>query len=290
MPGQVDFLLMSKLAEPPQHYRLIEKAITYLLAHHQQQPGLSALAAHVGLSDFYFQRLFVEWVGISPKRFLQFLTREHMKALLDQGSSTLEATYQAGLSGSGRSHELFVNTASITPAQYKHMGRELHLSFAFHDSPFGEYLLAVSKLGVCHLSFIQKERQSTEAEFRQDWALASIVENPRATQPYHEQLFGDSIAKDIKLLLRGTPFQLQVWQALLQIPFACLTHYEGLAERLDKPGASRATASALAKNRIAYLIPCHRVIRKIGDSGEFRWGKARKRLILAYEGAIREGP
>jgi AraC family transcriptional regulator of adaptative response/methylated-DNA-[protein]-cysteine methyltransferase len=286
--GQVTFLLMSKLVQTLHHYQQIEKAITYLLTHHQQRLGLSALAAHLGISEYYFQRLFIEWAGISPKHFLKFLTREHMKFLLDQGYSNLDTTSQTGLTCIGRSYEIFINTAAITPAQYMQMGSDLHLSFAFHDSPFGEYLLAVCSMGICHLSFVQSERRSTEAEFRQDWALASIVENLHETHPYHERLFGDYLDKNLTLLLRGTPFQIQVWQALLKIPFAHMTHYEGLAKKLDKPQASRAVASAVAKNRIAYLIPCHRVIRKIGDSGEFRWGKARKSLILAYESAIRE--
>lgn len=268
------------------HYQLIEKAIDYLHAHHHEQPRLATVAAHVGLSEYHFQRLFVDWVGISPKRFLQFLTREYMKTLLDQGLSTLDAGYQAGLSGGGRSHELFITTEAMTPAQYRDLGRHLELSYAFHVSPFGEYLLAVSSRGICQLSFVELSQTRTEEEFRQEWALASITQDAEKTLSYHQQLFGQGGEKHIPLLLRGTPFQIQVWQALLRIPFARLTHYEGLASTLDNPLATRAAASAVAKNKIAYLIPCHRVIRKIGESGDYRWGKSRKRLLLAYESAV----
>ena len=268
-----------------QHYMLVEKAIAYLLEHHTEQPELSDIAAHVGLSEFYFQRLFVEWAGISPKRFLQFLTREYMKNLLDEGYSTLDAAYQAGLSGGGRCHELFVNSESITPAQYKNLGKDLKLSFGFHTSPFGDYLLACSDRGICQLNFVETSLAQTEYYFREDWPLASIERNQQVTEVFHQKLFSSAARQEIKLLLRGTPFQIQVWQALLKIPFGAVANYEQLAASMGKTSATRAAASAIAKNKIAYLIPCHRVIRKIGDSGEFRWGKHRKKLLLACEGA-----
>tara|TARA_R110000772_G_scaffold183368_3_gene294518 strand:+ start:3055 stop:3897 length:843 start_codon:yes stop_codon:yes gene_type:complete len=277
---------MPTLSNHNQHYLLVEKAISYLLDHHTEQPELSEIAAYVGLSEFYFQRLFVEWAGISPKRFLQFLTREYMKNLLDQGYSVLEATYQAGLSGGGRSHELFVKSEAITPAQYRNIGKDLRLTYGFHPSPFGEYLLACSDKGICHLSFVGDSAAQTEQAFREEWALASIERNQSVSESFHQQLFGSSSKQQISLLLRGTPFQIQVWQALLQIPFACVSNYEQIAAAMGKHSATRATASAIAKNKIAYLIPCHRVIRKIGESGEFRWGKHRKKLLLAYEGAV----
>ena len=268
-----------------QHYMLVEKAIAYLLEHHTEQPELSDIAAHVGLSEFYFQRLFVEWAGISPKRFLQFLTREYMKNLLDEGYSTLDAAYQAGLSGGGRCHELFVNRESITPAHSKTLGKDLKLSFGFHTSTFGDYLLACSDRGICQLNFVETSLAQTEYYFREDWALASIERNQQVTEVFHQKLFSSAARQEIKLLLRGTPFQIQVWQALLKIPFGAVANYEQLAASMGKTSATRAAASAIAKNKIAYLIPCHRVIRKIGDSGEFRWGKHRKKLLLACEGA-----
>lgn len=277
---------MTTKVKQDQHYLLVEGAINYILEHHTEQPELSDVAAHVGLSDFYFQRLFVDWVGISPKRFLQFLTREHMKTLLDQGHSTLHAAYQAGLSGAGRSHELFINTEAITPAQYTKLGKGLSINYGIHLSPFGHYLLAVTDKGVCHISFIEHSEEETEAAFKDEWNLAHIQRNDKLTAETHRQLFIANSSQEIKLLLRGTKFQIQIWQALLNIPFGTVSNYEKLASSINKASATRAAASAIAKNKIAYLIPCHRVIRKIGESGEFRWGKNRKKILLAYESSI----
>ena len=277
---------MAKKETQDQHYLLIEGAINYLLEHHTEQPELAEIAAHVGLSEFYFQRLFVDWVGISPKRFLQFLTREHMKTLLDRGYSTMNAAYQVGLSGSGRSHELFVNTESITPAQYKKLGKGLSIEYGFHSSPFGDYLLAITEKNICHISFVEHSEQETEATFKAEWFLAKVNRNENITAESHQQLFSSNSPQKIKLLLRGTQFQIQIWQALLNIPFGAVSNYEKLAATIGKSAATRAAASAIAKNKIAYLIPCHRVIRKIGESGEFRWGKNRKKILLAYESAV----
>ena len=269
-----------------QHYQLIEKSINYLLAHYAEQPDLTEIAKHAGLSDFYFQRLFVEWAGISPKRFLQFLTREHMKVLLDKGYSTMDAAYQAGLSGSGRSHELFINTEAITPAQYKKLGKDLTIYYGFHLSPFGEYLLAITDRGICHISFVEFSKADTEFAFKQEWLLANLQRSQDRTISTHRQIFSADSAQKVKLLLRGTTFQIQIWQGLLSIPFGAVSNYEKLATTIGNSSATRAAASAIAKNKIAYLIPCHRVIRKIGESGEFRWGKSRKKILLAYESAL----
>lgn len=277
---------MLKDESKEQHYQLIEKAINYLLENYAEQPNLSKIAKHAGLSEFYFQRLFVEWAGISPKRFLQFLTREHMKVLLDKGYPTLDAAYQVGLSGGGRSHELFVNTEAITPAQYKKLGTNLEIYYGFHLSPFGEYLLALTDRGICHISFVEHSKEQTEAAFKQEWLLANIQHKQDRTIDIHRQIFSSDSTAEIKLLLRGTQFQIQIWQALLSIPFGAVSNYEKLAATIGNSSATRAAASAIANNKIAYLIPCHRVIRKIGESGEFRWGKNRKKIILAYESAV----
>ncbi len=268
------------------NYRLIERAIDYLLKNHQSQPSLSDAANSVGLSEYYFQRLFVEWVGISPKRFSQFLSREYMKTLLDHGYTTLDASYQAGLSGGGRSHELFINTNAITPAEYKNFGKGLEIYYSFYDSPFGEYILAVTDRGICYLSFVKESKAEAEKELYDEWGLASLKQDISKTISFHKQLFSSSGNQRISLLMRGTQFQLQVWQALLKIPFGSVTNYDKVARAIGNQAASRASASAIAKNKIAYLIPCHRVIKKIGDSGEFRWGKTRKKVLLAYEAAL----
>lgn len=272
--------------DPAQHYRLIERAILYLADRHTTQPSLADVAAHVGLSEFYLQRLFSEWVGISPKRFLQFLSKEYIKKLLDEDQNTLDASFQAGLSSSSRLHELFISTEAISPAEYKSLGKNLAIYYGFHFSPFGEYLLGLTEKGICHLSFIQNNKKEIEAQFKTEWAMARIEYKPKQTESIHRQLF-TTAKNEIKLLLKGTNFQIQVWQALLKIPFASVTHYQGLAKNIGKAKASRATASAIAKNRIGYLIPCHRVVRKIGETGEYRWGRNRKKIMLAYEGLVK---
>lgn len=277
---------MLKNHSTEQHYHLVEKSINYLLENYSEQPDLRELAQHAGLSEFYFQRLFVDWVGISPKRFLQFLTREHMKVLLDRGYSTMDAAYQVGLSGSGRSHELFVKSEAITPSQYKKLGKNLEIYYGFHSSPFGEYLLAITHKGICHISFIEHSKEDTEACFKEEWLLANLRHSHERTIDSHKQLFSSDSSQAITLLLRGTPFQIQIWQALLSIPFGAVSNYEKIATAIGRRSATRATASAIAKNKIAYLIPCHRVIRKVGESGDFRWGKSRKKILLAYESAL----
>ncbi|MDC0598698.1 methylated-DNA--[protein]-cysteine S-methyltransferase [Gammaproteobacteria bacterium] len=271
-----------------QHYQRIEMAILYLAENHTRQPSLAELAKHVGLSESHFQRTFTQWVGISPKRFLQFLSKEYIKTLLDEQHSCLDAGYQAGLSSGSRIHELFISTEAITPAQYKAMGKNLTIYYGFHHSPFGEYLLAVTNKGICHLNFVHHNKSDLEKEFKAEWALATIEQNTEQTQAVHQQLFSNSATDDnsVKLFLKGTNFQIQVWQALLQIPFGAVSHYQGLARLIDKPTASRAAASAIARNKIGYLIPCHRVVRKVGESGEYRWGSKRKKIMLAYEAAM----
>jgi AraC family transcriptional regulator, regulatory protein of adaptative response / methylated-DNA-[protein]-cysteine methyltransferase len=271
-----------------QQYQLVEKAIHYLAERHTSQPTLAEVAEHVGLSEFYFQRLFSEWAGISPKRFLQYLNKEYIKSLLAKGHSSLNAGYQAGLSGPGRMHELFINTEAISPAEYKSMGKNLTIDYGFHSSPFGEYLLATTNKGICHLNFLQNDKAEIEKQFKAEWSLAAIQRDQEKTLTTHLKLFTQPKDSEcsISLLLKGTNFQIQVWQALLQIPLGSVCHYQHLASDINKPKAARATASSIARNKIGYLIPCHRVVRKVGESGEYRWGKERKKLMLAYEASV----
>jgi AraC family transcriptional regulator, regulatory protein of adaptative response / methylated-DNA-[protein]-cysteine methyltransferase len=271
-----------------QQYLLVEKAIHYLSESHVKQPSLKEVAEHVGLSEFYFQRLFTQWAGISPKRFLQYLSKEYIKALLDSGQSNLDAGYQAGFSSSSQIHELFISTEGISPTQYKSFGKKLVIHYGFHHSPFGEYLLAITERGICQLNFLQNDKGQIEQEFKNEWALAEINYDQAITLKTHQQLFYQKTPGDIKLLLKGTNFQIQVWQALLNIPFGSVAHYEDMAKAISKPKASRATASAIAKNKIGYLIPCHRVIRKIAETGQYRWGPNRKKIMLALESSLKE--
>ena len=269
-----------------QHYLLIEAVINYLLDHQTQQPELTEIAAHFSLSEFSFKRIFVDWVGISPTRFLQFLTPKYLKAQLNIGYSNINAAYQLGLSGNGSCHKLFVNIKAITPTQYKRLSKGLYIDYGFHSSPFGDYLLAVTEKRICHISFVEHSKEETEATFKTEWHLTKVGRNEKKTNETHQKIFSSNSTQELKLLLRGTQFQVQIWQALLNIPFGAVSNYENLAAATGKISATRPAASAIAKNKIAYLIPCHRVIRKNGESGEFRWGKNKKKILLAYESAV----
>jgi AraC family transcriptional regulator, regulatory protein of adaptative response / methylated-DNA-[protein]-cysteine methyltransferase len=272
-----------------QDYSRIEKAIVFLEENYHRQPELREIAQNVNLSEFHFQRLFRRWAGISPKRFIQFLTLEHAKKLLESAHSLLDATYDAGLSSPGRLHDLFVNMEAMTPGEFKAKGAGLRISYGFHPNPFGECLLAVTDRGICGLGFVDAGgRTRILRDYRARWPEAHWEENARATQPYINRIFGGEKrngSQPITLLLRGTNFQIKVWEALLRIPMGSVVPYEDLAVEVCSARAARAVGSAVGRNPIAFLIPCHRVIRKAGGIGGYHWGTARKRAILAWEAA-----
>lgn len=269
-------------------YQAMETALYTLAEQHERPPSLKELAESCDISEFHFQKLFTRWVGISPKRFSQYLSKEYIKSLLNAGMKPLDACYQAGLSGPGRMHELFINTEAMSPAQYKNLGKGLTIRYGLHDSPFGKYLIAVTGKGICQMNFISDNQQQVLEELHDNWSLASLTQDNASSQPFHDRIFGTASGHNdpLTLILKGTNFQIQVWQALLKIPFGNITSYEDIAALSGKPAATRACASAIARNNIAWLVPCHRVVRKIGESGQYRWGANRKKLILAYEGAI----
>lgn len=273
-------------------YKRMEQAILYLEENYHRQPNLKEIAGSVHLSEFHFQRLFTRWAGVSPKKFMQFLTLDHAKKLLEESKSVLDATYEAGLSSPGRLHDLFVNIEAVTPGEFKQKGAGLKISYGIHPSPFGECLLAVTERGICGLSFIEKENPKTAIRYLQSkWPEAKLVEKPAATKPYVEKIFkspSGNGAPKLNLFLQGTNFQIKVWEALLKIPAGCVASYEEIAARIGKPTASRAVGSAVANNSIAYLIPCHRVIQKIGAFGNYRWGAPRKKAMLIWESAKRD--
>ncbi len=270
-------------------YARIERAILYLDAHAQEQPRLAEVAAHVGLSPYHFQRLFTRWAGISPKRFLQFQTLEHAKQLLAERRSMLDATYDAGLSSGGRLHDLFVTLTAMTPGEFKQGGAGLTVQYGVHPSPFGDYLLAVCERGICALRFLTGTSSAeVVSELRAEWPRAALVEAPEATRPFGERIFPSRKPRTIQplsLFVQGTNFQLKVWEALLRIPSGTVATYEDIAQALQMPRAARAVGSAVGDNPIALLIPCHRVIRKTGAFGDYRWGLARKRAMLTWESA-----
>jgi AraC family transcriptional regulator of adaptative response/methylated-DNA-[protein]-cysteine methyltransferase len=267
-------------------YQRIEQAIRYLEANFQRQPELAEVAASVHLSEYHFQRLFTHWVGISPKRYLQYLTKESAKNWLKASASLLEAAYASGLSGPGRLHDLFVTCEAVTPGEFKHKGEGLQIAYGIHPSPFGECLLAVTGRGICSLMFVEgSDRDAALEAFRHDWQKAELSEDPARTLPLLEQVFSTSSQASLPLHLLGTNFQMKVWEALLRIPPGALTTYTAVAQSIGRPTAARAVSNAVAHNPIAYIIPCHRVIRESGEMGGYRYGIPRKRAMLAWETA-----
>jgi AraC family transcriptional regulator, regulatory protein of adaptative response / methylated-DNA-[protein]-cysteine methyltransferase len=270
-------------------YARIEQAICYLDEHAKDQPSLKDVADYLGLSEYHFQRLFSRWAGISPKRFLQYVTKEHAKQLLDQSGSVLTATYEAGLSSTGRLHDLFVVCEAMTPGEYKQGGAGLTITYGYHPGLFGECQIAATQRGVCSLQFIEAgNRQSALDVLQARWPNAAFQEDAQSTWPMMRQvfaLFEGTPVTPLHLHLQGTNFQIKVWEALLSIPAGSAVTYEDIASAVQKPKAMRAVGQAVAHNPVAVLIPCHRVLRKIGDFGGYRWGVPRKKALLAWEAA-----
>ncbi len=275
-------------------YRLVEQAIEYLEHNAERQPELGDIASAVGLSEYHFQRVFTRWAGISPKRFLQFVTREHAKGLLNASDNLLDTTYQVGLSSLGRLHDLFVTTEAVTPGQYKTRGAGLTIRYGLHPTPFGECLIGVTERGICHLGFVHDDEGDAIDNLVSDWQQARMIEDHRATAPLVEPIFELSrrAQRPLNLYLRGTNFQIKVWEALLRIPVGSVATYGRIARDIGQPTAMRAVGSAVGHNPVAVLIPCHRVIRTLGEFGNYRYGAARKKALLAQEFAqtAGEGP
>jgi AraC family transcriptional regulator of adaptative response/methylated-DNA-[protein]-cysteine methyltransferase len=277
-------------------YHRIEQAIRYLDSSAPAQPSLDDVARHVGLSPYHFQRLFTRWAGISPKRFSQVLTLEYAKELLRRSRNLLDATYDAGLSSGGRLYDMFVTLEGVTPGEYRANGAGLRIAAGFHDSPFGECLLALTERGICGLTFFDGDREAAMRDLGERWPDAVIEEKPRRTSRTAGRLFRALEIRDpaglvpIGLLVRGTNFQVKVWQALLEIPVGSVTTYEDIATRIGAPRAVRAVGTAVGRNPVAFLIPCHRVIRSTGALGGYRWGPERKRAMLAWESAATPSP
>jgi AraC family transcriptional regulator, regulatory protein of adaptative response / methylated-DNA-[protein]-cysteine methyltransferase len=277
-------------------YQRIETTIRYLTENQFDQPELRQVAAEVGLSEFHFQRLFSRWAGISPKKFLQYLTLTHAKQSLAASASVLDATLDAGLSGPGRLHDLFLNLQQVTPGEYKARGLGLEFRYAFHPSPFGECLAVENDRGLAGLSFVvDGNRELAVREQQQGWDQACWIARPDAGSKALAAIFPASgsttDAGPVSLLMRGTPYQVRVWEALLKIPVGCTTTYGHLADRIGfGKTAARAVGNACGANRIGVLIPCHRVIRDTGVVSGYRWGIARKKALLAFEAAKARHP
>ena len=266
-------------------YRRVEAAIAYLRTNVHRQPSLSDVAAHVGLSPFHFERLFRRWAGTTPKRFLQAVTLAHAKEALAESRSVLDAAYDAGLSGPGRLHDLFVAVEAVTLGEFKRGGEGLTVRYGVHPTPLGPALVGLTERGVCALSFVDEgEGAQAVADLAAAWPEADLVEDPEATRAVVEAAFSEGEEREpLRVLLRGTNFQLQVWRALLRIPPGRVLAYDDVAALLERPTAARAVGRAVGQNPVAVLIPCHRVLRKDGALGGYRWGLDRKRALLARE-------
>ena len=280
-------------APTPADYARVERAIAYLESHWRRQPGLAELAQVAGTSEFHFQRMFTRLVGISPKRFLQFQTIAHARALLERSRSILDTTYETGLSSTGRLHDLFVAVDAVTPGEFKRRGGGLAIAYGFHPSPFGEALVAVTERGVCGLWFVKSGREGALHELERTWPEANRHESAEETAEAAQHVFALDRARErgtpLGVVLRGTNFQLKVWEALLRIPEGRVVTYEDVAAAIGRPTAMRAVGNAVGSNPISYLVPCHRVIRKSGELGNYGGGIARKRLMLGVEFARSAG-
>jgi AraC family transcriptional regulator of adaptative response/methylated-DNA-[protein]-cysteine methyltransferase len=272
-------------------YERIEKAIKYIETHFDRQPELKEIADHIGLSEFHFQRLFSRWVGISPKRFLQFLTKEYVKELLSRPTNLLDATFDAGLSSPGRLHDLFVTCEAVTPGEYKAGGRGLIISYGFHESPFGECLIGRTERGICWLSFVRNgNRQAILSELADAWKNARMVEDRNGTQSLIARIYDPArwiSSNPLPVLVKGTNFQIKVWEALLRIPVGTVVTYEDIALCIGFPKAVRAVGNAVGKNPVSFVIPCHRVVRKSAAFGNYGGGPERKKAMLGWEAAMR---
>lgn len=267
------------------HHDLVARAIAWLDDHAAEQPDLEALAAHVGMSPGHLQRVFTRWAGVSPKRFVQYLTAETARGLLTDDATVLDTTHASGLSSSGRLHDLMVTVHAVTPGQVRARGAGMTIRYGIHATPFGRALVGVTDRGVCHLAFVD-DPATALADLQDRWSTATHVEDVGATGPIVDQVFGAEPPRaPLSVLVRGTNLQVQVWQALLQIPEGSTVSYATLARAVGRPSASRAVAGAVAANHVGVLIPCHRVLRSTGALSGYRWGPDRKRRILAVEAA-----
>lgn len=282
------------LTSKQQHinYQRIEQAIQYLQKNFQRQPELDEVAAEVHLSPFHFQRIFTEWAGISPKRFLQYLTTDYLKTKLQVSRSIEESAESAGLSSQSRVYDLFTTLEAVTPAEYRQRGTGIRIEYGFHTTPFGNCLIGITERGICWLSFILSDQEGRDAlqEMKSCWYNSVFHEDQDLTENFINRIFEMSSPQKLHLFVKGTNFQVKVWEALLRIPAGRLTTYQDIARQVERPKAQQAVGSAIGSNSIAYLIPCHRVIRKDGILGEYRWSAIKKKSIIGWEMARLDTP
>jgi AraC family transcriptional regulator of adaptative response/methylated-DNA-[protein]-cysteine methyltransferase len=279
------------------NYDRVAEAIDYIRDHFQSQPSLEEVANKIHLSAYHFQRLFTDWAGVSPKKFLQYISVEHAKEVLkDQRATVYDAAFETGLSGTGRLHDLFVRIEGMTPGEFRNGGADLEINYSFAESPFGEMLVASTTKGICYMAFVEREAAPGERNGSEIAAFADLQSRfPNArfrqvtdlVQQNALYIFTQDWSRlpEIKLHLKGTEFQLKVWETLLRIPMGGLTTYKDIAGRIGNPQASRAVGTAVGDDPVAFLIPCHRVIQSTGVIGQYHWGAGRKTAMIGWEAA-----
>jgi AraC family transcriptional regulator of adaptative response/methylated-DNA-[protein]-cysteine methyltransferase len=275
--------------ETQYHYQLISETLHWLFQHQKNQPSLEEIADHVGLSPHYLQRLFQDWVGVSPKQFLKYLTKTQAMERLRKGQTVLDTALSSGLSGPGRLHDLLITTEAMTPGEAKRKGHGVDMNYGFGITPFGDALLAWTNRGISFLGFCHEQgQQHIWSQFNDQWPDACLSEDNVSANIKLAEVFAETEHKNLKIWLRGSPFQLRVWEALLSLPIGTHCTYGQLASFTGNDRASRAIGSAVGRNPVSWLIPCHRVITGLGTMGGYRWGIHTKQAMIGYEAAVRE--
>lgn len=298
MPALENSVILDRPEPPRSDYARVAAAVEYLTQNWRDHPPLEDVARHIGLSPAHFQKLFSRWAGISPKQFVQAITIENARTMLRQSASVLDATYEVGLSGPGRLHDLFVSYEAMTPGDYKSGGDGLEMAYGFHESPFGTVVAIVTDRGLAGIGFAEETgsgdtRAATLADMIARWPRASFVEAPDRTGPYVKKAFdpsGWSRDKPLKIVLIGSDFEVSVWQTLLRIPVGAVASYGDVANHIGNPRAVRAVGSAVGRNPIPFVVPCHRVFRKSGALGGYHWGLTRKQAIIGWESGLLPQP
>lgn len=284
---------MSQRRGSPDDYEIVRQVIEFCTENWRNQPSLEAIARQVRMEPTRLQKLFTRWAGISPKAFLQAVTLQHARALLEQSATVLDTTYAVGLSGPGRLHDLFVTHEAVTPGVYRARGEGLLIRYGFHASPFGRALVMTTEYGLAGLAFADDGAdQATLADMVRRWPRAQYVQDQGATSPFATRVFDPRQWRPetpLRVILIGTDFEVRVWETLLKVPFASATSYSDVARRIDRPGAARAVGAAVGRNPISFVVPCHRVLGRSGGLTGYHWGLTRKRAILGWEAGIAAG-